>query len=50
MFNIYQREFYNGIRNDKIDFCEGLPEIGYVTQFWTYLWVNYTENKSDGMW
>lgn len=50
MFNINEREFYNRIRNDKVDFGEGLPEIGDVTQFWANLWENPTEHNGDGMW
>jgi hypothetical protein len=50
MFHSNEREFYNHIRNDKIDYREGLPEIGDVTQFWAGLWENLAEHNSEGMW
>lgn len=36
--------------NDKVDFGEGLSEIGDVTQFWVNSWENPTEHNGDGIW
>lgn len=33
MFNITEREVFNSIQNDKIDFGEGLFDIDAITQF-----------------
>jgi hypothetical protein len=50
MFKTYKKQFYNKIRNNKPDYCEGYPEIGEVTQFWANLWENPTQHNNDGLW
>ncbi|XP_055633142.1 uncharacterized protein LOC129773554 [Toxorhynchites rutilus septentrionalis] len=50
MFSMNEREFYSRIKKKRNNYDGGLPEIDEVTQFWSGLWENPIQHRSNRMW